>query len=155
MRLLTFGAMLVLVGCAQQRIQQADVALEAKVAECENKYPAGGHNNVARASCDENARRAVFAAHGAPSDLVEIWIATRADLSAKIDRQEVTAEQARLQMAILTSQLSERAQKRRAVAAEYFARTMPSPTPLAPLPMPRSVQTSCTRYGNQVDCTSY
>lgn len=155
MRLLAFGAMLAFVGCAQQRIQQAEVALDAKVAECENRYPAGSRNSVARAGCDEDARRAAFAARGAPSDLVEIWIATRADLAAKVDRQEMRPEQARLQMATLTSQLSDRAQERRAVAAEHFARTIPDPTPLAPLPVPRSVQTSCTRYGNQVDCTSY
>ena len=41
---------------------------------------------------------------------------------------------------------------RAAAAAAYLP---PLFVPLAPIQPPRQVQTSCTRFGNRVDCTSY
>jgi len=142
---------LALAGCAQQYVADANAALTQRVAECKALYPPESKDYLQREHCDEAARRAVFAAKGGPGDLVEVYMATRADLAAKIDRGEITKEEANLRLAQTSRELADTQLARRNAA---LAAMPPSFTPVQPAPR-TPLQTTCTRFGDTVNCNSY
>jgi len=145
----------VLAGCAQQqqqqRIAEADAALNQRIAECEAQYPRGeGKNALQRFRCVEPAQRAAFVAGRAPGDLVDVLLATTADVAAKVDRGEMTREEGTLRIAQTKRELADTEQSRRNAALTATAPFMPrAPVQFAPQ------QTSCTQFGNTVNCNSY
>lgn len=154
MRVITMAAtlsVLALAGCAQQRIAEANTALTQRIAECKAQYPDASKNFLLKARCDEPARRAAFAANNAPGDLVEVFLATRADVAAKADRGEITREEANLRIAQTQRELADAAAARRNAALA----AMPSPPVFVQPAVSTPTQTTCTRFGNTVNCNSY
>lgn len=146
--------MFVSAGCAQQqqqqRIAEAQAALKQRSAECQALYPLKGKSFLQRSNCEEPARRNIAAANQKPADLVDVYMATRAGVAAKLDRGEITEEEATLRLAQTVRELTETEQSRHNAALTAAAPFMPRP-PVQFAPQ----QTSCTRFGNTVNCNSY
>jgi hypothetical protein len=153
----------VATGCAQQRQAEARAAAEAQweqaEADCTARFPPVVGNYLTRARCFEPALRKLNAARGVPGDLGDLLIAQRMMYAGKIDRQEVTPEEGDLRYAEVRSRINDRAMRRRneALAASPPPYIPPAPVviqqPAPAYALPR--QTSCTRIGNTVDCSSY
>lgn len=151
MRCKTSAAVLIamtLTGCAQQRVAEASKAFEQRAAECTSQH-LGDKSHLARANCLEPAFRALFAARGSFGDLTDVYLSNRADLAAKLDRGEITLEEAKVRDAQLKRELTETGLARRNAALAALPPPPPLPVQVAPQ------QTTCTRFGNTVNCSSY
>lgn len=151
MRLAMIAAVLgglTLTSCARQHLAEAQKVFSQRDAEC-SAQNSGDKSYLARAHCLEPAWRAVFAARGTPSDLGDVYLATRSDLAAKLDRGEITLEEAKLHDAQTKRELVETVLARRNAALAAMPPPAPAPVQIAPQ------QTTCTRFGNTVNCNSY
>lgn len=138
-----------LAGCSQQRVAEANKVFAQHVSECMAQSP-GDKAHLARARCLDPAWGAMFAARGAQGDLTDVYLANRADIAAKIDRGEITQEEGNLRDAQTKRELVETGLARRnAAVAATPPLSLPQPVQVAPQ------QTTCTRFGNTVNCNSY
>lgn len=141
---------LALAGCAQQRVAEASKVLTARIAECKAQYP-GDKDHLARVDCLLPARRAALAASGVSTDLAELYLANNAQLAAQIDRGEITLEEARVKDAQNSRDMTDATLSRRNAALAAMPPPVPAPVQFAP----QQTQTTCTRFGNTVNCNTY
>ncbi len=91
---------------------EAQAALQRRITVCRSRYPAGYPHFLDKAHCDEAARRAALLASGTPADLADAYLATRADVAGRLDRGEITREQAEHELAKVAAETNEQTQVR-------------------------------------------
>lgn len=127
-------------GCAQQRMAEASEQMEKEKAEC--RAPPRT-TNMALARCINSAEERGFRASGVSGgDLLSVRLASRLAIAEKQDKGQITAAEAELEFAKVTSSLVSTDQQRR--NSEVTANAVSA------MSAPRS--TTCTRYGNSVTC---
>jgi hypothetical protein len=134
-------------GCAAERARveapasapsraEAQATLRRQIGVCRARYPAGSHF-LDKARCDEAARREVILAAGTPPDLAETYLAARAEVAARLDRGEITREQADLALAKAGAETNGQAQaRRRAATPGVVASVLRPDAPHLPPPVP-------------------
>ncbi len=163
MRWVVIGVCLSAVGCAQQRLTEAEATFSKQQADCMRAYPSEIGNYLPRANCLAQPRRAINSANGVPSDLVEVLIANEAAAWGQVDRGELTVEEANVRSAELRSIINERMLRRRneALAAmpppPYIPMQQapiytPPPLQLYTPPPPQRFQTTCQQIGQFTYC---
>jgi hypothetical protein len=150
-KLVVLAALVALAGCAAQR--QAQFNKDA--AQCRAEIPATVGNYVRRQQCIVDAvNRAGFT--GASQGLLN---ATRIELAEKVDKGEMTAAEANVQLARVTYQVEQSDAAQRTANAQVAAAilsAMPRPQPYvvpvyqAPVAQPWSA--TCSRMGNFTTC---
>jgi hypothetical protein len=129
---------LLLGGCASARYREAEEKSRAATADCRTKRLAGElSSREASARCSEPKIRAAFTAAGYPyMDLIELHLAHRLLNAQKVDRGEISEDQARLNNAEVISRINGEIARRDAMATP----------PVYPGPV------VCTRIGTTVFC---
>jgi hypothetical protein len=148
--LLVATCLFILTGCAQQQFAERKAAYDAAVAQCAVTTSARVGNYVPRARC-VNAASEQFSP---PSDTAAPLIrATRLSLAAKLDRRELSPEDAGAELArVIFEARQEQARTGAAVAAGHGAALAGSAAMLNAT-MPH--QTNCWAAGPSLSCTGY
>ncbi len=146
------AGLLAACGIAQQAerreaLQKATAASSAAKADCERRFTPVRRGQVANwANCLNEAERLLLPFYPYP-DLLELKFASRASLGAKLDRGQISEEDAQLEAARLSSQLTaeldRRRQARRAVEAQET---------MAAAAYRSSLGFTCTRLGYAMVC---
>ena len=147
------AVVLVVSGCAAQRQAEA----EAAFAQCRAAIPAQVGSYVAR----ENCINAVSERYSSPGDGASALVrATRLSLAAKVDRGELSPEDAAAQLAAVAFQAQQQQAAtnaaRAAAAAQILSATRPAPpAPLGFYPVPANPgwSASCQTIGTQTYCS--
>lgn len=123
----------------------SDQEYQAQLAACERP----GETHLAIAKC-QNA--AMYSSRGSQDrDLQEVMAATREAVAAKLDRHEITEEDARLQVAQAKAQLTGEHERRDLDrAAIIAAAATPAPAPFVAPQVPRPVNCTSTGFGATV-----
>jgi hypothetical protein len=149
-------------GCASnnnaQRVQ-AEAVLQGESQTCSAD---AGKSNLEKSQCLNAAIRRTTYMYSTAKDLLDQQMALREVLSAKVDRHELTIEEARLQFAQATSGLTEqaavRAQQQQELISQRnanFLAAMGAINQMAPKPQSVPVyQMPATQPSAQVNCTS-
>lgn len=114
---------------------EAQAALQHQIAVCRTRYPASSHF-LDKARCDEAARRGALLASGTPSDLADAYLATRANTASRLDRGEITREQAGRAIARAGTEVNEQVLARRGAPGTIVASVPGSPVQHLPPPVP-------------------
>ena len=122
--------------------------LQRRIAVCRSRYPAGYPHFLDKAQCDEAARRAALLASGTPADLADSYLARRAEVAGRLDRGQITREQAEHELAAAAAETNERTQARRRGSATASHVVVPGvvtsalrlPPDARPLPPPVPIQ---------------
>lgn len=168
MRFWIFGlAVCALGGCSEQRRAEAQAQAQAEVQQqrnaCVAQFPPRSHY-LDKQRCLEPALRHALMVTGVPNDIAELTLASKAALASRVDRGEVTPEEARLAEARMGSEMTEMTltrQRAALAAAALMPRLAPYQLPapyqmsVPPSPQPMIVNTNCTRTGQFVNCTGY
>lgn len=135
-RSLLFAVALLLTACATgpSALDRASKQAEEEAANCP------GTTQTAFYTCKNEIDRRLVRPHFRYPDLLDVAMASRLAIGAKLDRREISSEDAQLALARISSQLvaenERRGLARRSVAAQEAA----------------SAPVSCTRIGDTVSC---
>lgn len=144
------GPLMAQPGAAVPAQQQA---LRAARQACNAQYPEQIGSYVLHARCVDEAINRLWLRDVRDPDLVRLQQAARMALSARVDRHEVAAEEAALQMAEVDSRVAEVAHQRaidnRAAAAQSLAAFRGW---LSATQMPRNIR--CFKTGAITNCTT-
>ena len=130
--------LLIAGGCAAARYREAEEKANAATAECRARRLAGDlPNREASARCSEPKIRSAYRDAGYPyMDLIDLHLAHRLLNAQRLDRGEISEEQARVENAELVTRIN----------SEIARRDGMVPRPVIPSPV------ICTRIGNSVIC---
>lgn len=137
------AGLVVLGGCVQRAKvgipllsrAEAQAALQHRIALCRVRYPEGSHF-LDKAQCDGATRREALLASGTPADLVEAYLATRADVASRLDHGEITREQAEHAIAKAGAEVNEQLSARRRASAAVVTPAPGRPRQHLPPPVP-------------------
>lgn len=128
-------------------------ALRAARQACNDQYPEQIGSYVLHARCVDGAINRLWLPYARDRDLVRLQQAARVALSARVDRHEITPEDAAVQMAEVDSRVADIAHKRaideRAAAAQSLAAFSGW---LSATQLPRSIR--CFKAGAITNCTT-
>ena len=159
-----------LIGCAELKRQEAEKAFVEGKAQCVRQFPIPPGKYTERISCVTDAYNAHLRAYDRNSDLADLQGAYESSVAVKVDRGEITREQARLETARFNSQIATQREARElarqqantnqlSAAAAFQQANRPMPlVPIQPYMMQTQrtpLQTNCTRFENNINCTSY
>jgi len=138
--------------------KKANEDMATAIAACEVRFPAPRKGQQAAwGRCMNDAERPMLAYQPYP-DLLELKFANRVALLARIDRGQLTPEDAALEAAKLSSQVMAEYQRRtnssRAVLAQETSAAAASTAASAAssAAFRQSLGVTCTKYGNSVTC---
>lgn len=133
----------------KERIAQIETASKAGIAACDTRFPQPRRGQQAAwARCVGEAERPLIATVPVGyRDLFEVKAATRTALSAKLDRGEISPEDAQLEAARANSQLMAELEKR-----QLARRAVEAQEDSAAAAYRGSLGVTCTRFGNSVSC---
>jgi hypothetical protein len=144
------GGSIILSGCAQQQLAERKAAYDAAVVQCRATTPARVGNYVPWARC-VNAASEQFSP---PSDTAAPLIrATRLSLAAKVDRGELSAEDAGTQLARVTFEARQEQERTGAAVAAGHGAALAGSAAILNATMPH--QTNCWAAGSSLSCTGY
>ena len=139
--------LIALSSCAAQRLAEAKAELDQQEATCRAEYPSASKGEVRRPRCVRDAWATYLSKAGAPGDLASEYLASMDMLIAKVDSGQISKEEASLKLSQVRHSLSDAQRARNMEDAAEFRANMQMFRPAA--------QTSCTRFGNTVNCSSY
>jgi hypothetical protein len=144
------AVILMVAGCAAQR----QVEAEAAIAQCRATIPAQIGNYVARANCINGVSEQYSSPGDGASALVR---ATRLSIAVKVDRGELSPEDAGAQLAVVgflaQQQLAAPNAARAAAAAQLLGATRPAPLEFHPMQVNSGWSASCQTIGTQTYCS--
>jgi len=164
------GVCLVLSACGvAQQIDHRKARDEAQAADiaCQTQFPRGSKQYVEHANCLNDAERRIIGSRTQYPDLLNLKMTYRSALAAKVQRGEMSLEDAGVQFAQVTAAISSeelnRNNARMAVQAQQSAAmgnlvaglaALQQPTIQQPA-RPAFVNTNCRQTGTITNCTSY
>jgi hypothetical protein len=155
MILLATASLLVLSGCATQRFAEQKAAFDAAAAQCRETRVRTGGSYVSYAHC-VNAASEQFGASDPTGPLIR---ATRLSLAAKVDRHEMTPEDAGAELARVAFEARQQVARTGAAVAAGQGSAMQGTAAMLnatkPPPTPSPIQTNCLAAGPSLSCTSY
>jgi hypothetical protein len=148
--LLTGACLFVLSGCAQQQQAERKAAFEAAVAQCRATTPARIGNYVPWARCVNAASERFSPSSDTAAPLIR---ATRLSLAAKVDRGELSPEDAGAELARVTFEARQEQARTGAAVAAGRGAALGGTASMLNATMPH--QTNCFAAGPSISCTGY
>lgn len=147
----------VLGSCAAQRAAERERAAREAIAGCNATFPTSvPRQNALRVQCLADAENRIYGPIYPYPDLLNLKHEYRLALAKKVDRDEMTAEDARLRFAEITTRIQNIYEQRRNARARADAETAQALySGLALLQSSRPITTSCNRFGTTTNCSTY
>jgi hypothetical protein len=153
----------------QKRVEAAKAEFATEKAKCFATWPARQGNYLRRVECENAAFERIARPLVPNPDLYELAWAYDLALAAKMDRGDISREDARLQRAQFLAQLSTEAQNRvnaaqvanaqaqmaQAQQSAAFGNVLAGFVALQQASRPSIINTTCNRIGGFSSCTSY
>lgn len=151
------SASLMLVGgCAAQKAAERERLARDAITACQTAYPPNiPRQNVVRAQCLNDAEKKIYGPTYSFPDLLTLKHEYKLALARKIDKGEMSPEDARLQFAEVNTRIQtlfEARRNARAAADAQSARALYSG--LALLQSSRPITTTCNRFGLTTTCNT-
>jgi hypothetical protein len=163
-----------LLGCSANDREAQNRALEnirLAEADCNSRFPLEDRKFIDNTECKNDVIRRFALPNSPHPDLLNWLMASQSALAVRVQRGDLSYEDALLQHAQMVSYITAEANNRNAaqrareiaawshVSAGFAAlggNSTPQMQPMQPIqPLPRMTQTRCQRFGQTINCTTY